>query len=334
MKPPAGIKKGWVVYDIATKLPVFKDTSASTDLQENIYKKYLPLYGYNFGGYEPEIYKGNCNEAKIYGGWCLWSGIKINYVNDQFCGGAESGSSYKLGSESTVNTNLGKSITNSMRNYMLDNCDSSTMGVELGDIITVKKDDIPKQFNFKRLYSPLGVYSNPKIVGNASTPFKLVPNEKPNGINFTPKLFTDFVNNIYGTEQTTIKTQNLINLITTTTVSDLSDSTNAISFFITTTDETFGSTTFPNSTKIDSYVSKYNTFKNEKLTGSVVVGGFKEIQNTFLSLSVIRKYEKGIFKNNTLRVMLYGNQPYSSVAQKLISLGLIKEKSGKLVLSK
>lgn len=334
MKPPAGIKKGWLVYDITSKLTVFKDASASTDLKENIYKKYLPLYGYMFeSGQELEIYKGNCNESKIYGGWCLWSGIKIDYVNDQFCGGSESGTAYLLGSKSTVNSNLGKTITNSMRNYMLDNCDSSTMGVELGDIIMVKKDNIPKQFNFKRLYSPYGVHSNPKIVGNASTPFKLVPDEKPNGINFTPKLFTDFVNNIYGTEQTTIKTQNLINLITTANVSNLDNNgSNGISFDINTTDETFGSTTFPNSTKIDSYVSKYNTFKNEKLTGSVVVGGFKEIQNTFLSLNVSRKYENGVFKNNKLRVILYANQPYSSVAQKLIKLGLIKEKSDKLVL--
>jgi len=336
MKPPADIKKGWLVYDITSKLTVFKDASASTDLKENIYKKYLPLYGYSFeSGQEREIYKGNCNEGKIYGGWCLWSGIKINYVNDQFCGGAESGSSYKLGSESMVNTNLGKTITSSMRNYLLDNCDSSTMEMESGDVIRVKKDDIPKQFNFKRLYSTYGVQSNPKILGDTTfTPFKLVPNEKPNGINFTPKLFTDFVNNIYGTEQTTIKIQNLLNLMTTTTVSDLSDSSGSITFFINTTDETFGSTTFPNSTKIDSYISKYNTFKNEKLTGNVVVGNFKEITNAFLRLSVSRKYEKGIFKSNRLYIIIYGNQPNTQIAQKLISLGLIKEKNGKLVLSK
>lgn len=336
MKPPAGIKKGWLVYDITSKLTVFKDASASTDLKENIYKKYLPLYGYRFeSGQELEIYKGNCNESKIYGGWCLWSGIKINYVNDQFCGGSESGSSYKLGSESMVNTNLGKTITNSMRNYMLDNCDSSTMGVESGDVIIVKKDSIPKQFNFKRLYSPVGVYSLPNIIGdNSSTPFKLVPDEKPNGINLTPKLFTDLVNNLYGTEQTTIKIQNLVNLITTTTVSNLSDSTNMITFDINTTDETFGSTTFPNSIKIDSYISKYNTFKDEKLTGNVVVGGFKEITNTFWKISVARKYEKGIFKNNKLHVKIYGNNPNTLIAEKLISLKLIKEKSGKLVLSK
>jgi len=334
MKPPSNIKKGWLVYDITTKLPVFKDVSASTDLKENIYKKYLPLYGYNFeGGTELDIYQGKCGEPKIYGGWCLWSGIKINYVNDEFCGGVESGSYYKLGSESKVNSNLGKSLTTNMRNYMLDNCDTSTMEMESGDVIRVKKDDIPKQFNFKRLYSPYGVTSNPKILGDTTfTPFKLVPNEKPNGINFTPKLFTDFVNNIYGTEQTTIKIQNLLNLMTTTTVSDLSDSSGSITFFINTTDETFGSTTFPNSTKIDSYISKYNTFKNEKLTGNVVVGNFKEITNTFLRLSVSRKYEKGIFKSNRLYIIIYGNQPNTQIAQKLISLGLIKEKGGKLSL--
>jgi hypothetical protein len=338
MKPPAGLQKGWLVYDIATKLPVFKPSSSASDLQENMYKKYLPLYGYDTfdAGKEPELYKGKCNEPKIYGGWCLWSGQKMNYVNNSFCGGAESGSIYRFGLESNTSPSEGPKANKLMRSYLIDNCDSSNIEMEEGDIIRIKKGELPEKFNIKRLYAPYGVVSKPSIIGSGSaTPFKLVPNEKPDGVNFTPKLFVDFINNIYGVEQTKINLTTLTSLMNVGNIKDLSVNTGAIVFDIYTSDEALGATLFTNSAKIDSYIGKYNTFKNEKFSGWVTVGSFKELANVFRNITVNRMYEKGSFKSNRIHIqILESTSSGGAIAQKLKSLGLLKEKNGKLIPSK
>ena len=331
MNPPAGLQKGWLVYDITTKLPVFKASSTASDLQENMYKKYLPLYGYGTfeSGKEPELYKGKCNESKIYGGWCLWTGYKMNYVNDSFCSGGESGSYYRFGSESNVFPNAGSNATKSMRNYLIDNCESSNIEMEEGDIVRFKKSDIPKTFNLKRLYAPYGVVSKPSIIGStSSTPFKLVPNEKPNGVNFTPKLFIDFVNNLgEGVEQNMKSVNTLISLMNVGNIKDLTTNTNRIVFDLYITDDTLVSPIFTNSAKIDSYISKYNTFKDEKLTGWVNVGSYIEKVGVFSSIGVSRVYEKGSFKSNKLRIAVPDTDVDTAIIDKLISLKLVGKTS-------
>ena len=336
MKPPSDLKTGWLVYDIDTKSTMFKDSSTASDLKENMYKKYLPLYGYGTfeAGKEPELYKGKCNESKIYGGWCLWKGYKMNYVNDSFCSGAESGSYYRLGSESNVFPNAGTNATKSMRSYLIDNCDSTNIQTEEGDIIRFKKGELPKTFNLRRLYSPYGVVSNPSIIGStSSTPFKLVPNEKPNGVNFTPKLFTDFVNNLgAGIEQNIKSLNTLLTLMTVSNIKNLEINEPNIIFDIFTTDDSLVSPIFPNSTKIDSYISKYNTFTDEKLTGWVNVGKYEGDKVKFSHIGVNREYEKGSFKSNRLRIFVPNtNANGSSITQKLINLNLVVKQNGKQV---
>lgn len=331
MTPPAGLQKGWLVYDIATKLPVFKPSSAASDLKENIYKKYLPLYGYGTfdSSTETELYKGKCNEPKIYGGWCLWTGYKMNYVNNSFCGGGESGSYYRFGLESTKFPNAGTNATKSMRSYLIDNCDSTNIQTEEGDIIRFKKGELPKTFNLRRLYAPYGVVSNPSIIGStSSTPFKLVPNEKPNGVNFTPKLFIDFVNNLGGGIEQNMKSVNtLISLMNVGNIKGLTTNTNEISFDLYITDDTLVSPIFTNSAKIDSYISKYNTFKDEKLTGWVNVGSYTEKVGVFSSIGVGRVYEKGSFKSNKLRINVPDTFVDTAIIDKLISLKLVGKTS-------
>ena len=330
MKPPADVKSALLVYDIATK------TVKETTSPENMYTKYLPLYGYEAGG-TPQIYKGNCNEGKIYGGWCLWSGFKINYVNDNFCEGVESRSLYKLGSESAINTDISKSLNQSIRNYRLDNCDTSKMESTEEDMIKVNSNNISNiTFNVNRLYTPAGVYSTPPIIGSKMfTPFKLVPDAKPNNINFTPKLFVDFVNNIYGTEQTNINISTLTNLMTPSSISELSiGNGDILSFNIYTTDESLSSNLFPNSKKIDGYVAKYNTYKNEKFTGYISVGGFASKPNVYHHIGVSRVYGGGSFVKNKINVQVLIKDVYSSIVEKLKTLGLVKEKSGKVALTK
>ena len=335
MKPPSDLKTGWLVYDIDTKSTMFKDSSTASDLKENMYKKYLPLYGYGTfeAGKEPELYKGKCNESKIYGGWCLWKGYKMNYVNDSFCSGAESGSYYRLGSESNVFPNAGSNATKSMRSYLIDNCDSTNIQTEEGDIIRFKKDELPKTFNLRRLYAPYGVVSNPSIIGStSSTPFKLVPNEKPNGVNFTPKLFTDFVNNLGAGIEQNIKSVNTITgLMNVDNIKNLEIIGTNVVFDIYTTDDTLVSPIFPNSSKIDSYISKYNTFKNEKLTGWVNVGKYKGVSTKFSHIGVNREYEKGSFKSNRLRIFVPNTDVDGPIIQKLLSLELVVKQNGKQV---
>lgn len=333
MNPPATLQKGWLVYDITTKLPVFKDSSTASDLKENMYKKYLPLYGYGTfeEGKEPELYKGKCNESKIYGGWCLWTGYKMNYVNDSFCSGAESGSYYLFGAESKILPNAGPNTTKAMRDYLIDNCESSNIEMGEGDIVRFKKAEIPKTFNLNRLYAPSGVVSKPSIIGSTtSTPFKLVPDEKPNGVNFTPKLFTDFVNNLGAGIEQNIKSVNTITgLMNVSNIKELQIIDSKILFDIYTTDDTLVSPIFPNTSKIDSYINKYNTFKNEKLTGWVNVGMFKPpVNQAFSHIGVNREYEKGSFKSNRLRIYVPNtNADGSSIIQKLINLKLVTKQN-------
>jgi hypothetical protein len=339
MNPPAGLKKGWLVYDIATKTAVFKPSSAATDLSENMYKKYLPLYHSSKyeAGQEPEIYQGKCNEPKIYNNWCIWKGLKVKYKNDAFCNGAEMNVLYLFGSESNQYPGAGKNITESMRNYLLDNCESSNLELTANDVIRVSKDNLPDKFSFKRLYAPQSMTSNPKILGDTGlSPFKLVPNEKPNKINFTPKDFIDFVKNINGPELPTIDLNKITKLMSKATIKDLSDSSNLITFVLLSKEEDLGSSSFPNAKKIDSYLSKYNTYKNEKFSGLVLLGNFTKKTGFFWGISVWRRYEKGIFMENKIYVKLHTSTtetiPSSTIASLLTNLKLIQIKKDHLVL--
>jgi len=339
MNPPAGLQKGWLVYDIATKTAVFKPSSSATDVSENMYKKYLPLYHYSRyeAGQEPEIYKGKCNEPKIYGGYCLWKGLKVKYKNDTFCEGAEMNVFYNFGSESKQYPAATKHITEKMRNYLLDNCESSNLELTANDVIRVSKDNLPDKFSFKRLYAPHTMTSDPKILGDTDlTPFKLVPNEKPNKINFTPKDFIDFVKNINGPEIDTIDLNNITKLMSKTSVKNLSDGSNLITFKLSTKEENLGSTLFPNAKKLDAYLGKYNTYKNEKFSGTVLLGNVKGKKLYFWGISVWRRYEKGIFVENSIYVKLHTSTsetiPSSTIASLLTSLGFITTKKDHLVL--
>ena len=99
-------------------------------------------------------------------------------------------------------------------------------------------------------------------------------------------------------------------------------------FDIYTTDDTLVSPIFPNSSKIDSYISKYNTFKNEKLTGWVNVGKYKGVSTKFSHIGVNREYEKGSFKSNRLRISVPNtNADGSSIIQKLINLNLVTKQN-------
>ena len=102
-----------------------------------------------------------------------------------------------------------------------------------------------------------------------------------------------------------------------------------IIFDIFTTDDSLVSPIFPNTSKIDSYISKYNTFKNEKLTGWVNVGMFKPpVNQAFSHIGVNREYEKGSFKSNRLRVFVPNtNADGSSIIQKLINLNLVTKQN-------
>jgi hypothetical protein len=147
-------------------------------------------------------------------------------------------------------------------------------------------------------------------------------------VNFTPKLFTDFVNNLGEGITQDIKSVNTITgLMNESNIKELqiTNSGKNIIFDIYTTDDTLVSPIFTNSSKIDSYISKYNTFKNEKLTGWVNVGKYNKT-DAFNGIGVNREYEKGSFKSNRLRVFLdnkNAGQSSALIIQKLLKLNLV-----------
>lgn len=330
MKPPAGLQTGWLVYDIKTKLPVFKPASSETDIKENMYKEYLPLYGQQKGA-PPDIYKGKCNESKIYGGWCLWSGYKVSYLNNKFCDGAEYGSIYRLGSETQRYPNAGPNITKLMRNYILDNCAGANLEMEKSDIIAVGKDSPITAFNPNRLYAPYHVYSDPQIVGGSNTtPYKIV--SVANGKNFTPKEFVDFINILYTDANFTGQATEIANLITAQNIKEVKGVTGGIGclFFA---DEKPLTPYFPNYKKIDSYVAKYDTYKGTKLSGRVILGMLTGKAGDWSTMSVQRVYENGKPVNVRIYVVFGNSKIYSKIAQKLKDLGKIKLEDNKWVVS-
>lgn len=333
MKAPAGLQKAWLVYDIASKKAVTKLSSDSTDLKDNMYKKYLPLYGYS--SFEPdktpEIYKGNCGKSKIYGGWCLWSGYMLNYNNDNFCDGVESGSRYVFGSETKKYASVAANSTKLMRNYILDNCAGANLEMEDSDVIVVNKDTQITTFNPNRLYAPHHVYSDPPIIGgNNRTPYKVV--NVANGKNFTPKEFSDFVNIIFNDANFTGQASEISNLITAQNIKEIKDVGGGIGclFFIGDKDLM---TYFPNYKKIDSYVAKYNTYKDAKLSGRVILGMITGKPGEWSTLSMQRVYENGTPVSNRMYIVFASSQINSKIANKLKDLGKIKLKDGKWVVS-